>query len=174
MNVNHTAHLTTLLALVAALTEGCASQSNSGSTICPLPLEVHPDLVYPRSGAVLSPANAGIIVYGNAPGGVPITIVGARTNVDTLPTAVPSPVPTPTATPPPGLKSWHGLGAAEIRPLLPPGKYDVDATVTSFSCPPGPTSHRVQVKLGSFTLTTQRRQRSLYERRHSPVMLSAT
>jgi hypothetical protein len=108
-------------------------------------------LVYPKSGATVTPADSGILLYGNVEmATVPIHVVGTNASVDTLPTSLPSPLPSPTATPPPGEKSWGPIHAAEIRPLLPAGKYDVEATVTEYSCPPGATQHRVQVRIGSF------------------------
>jgi len=113
-------------------------------------------LVYPKPGAKVSSTDIGIIVYGNVPGAVPIEIVNATTHVDTLPTAVPSPLPGPTATPPAGMKTWGPLFAAEIRPILPAATYAVDATVTRYSCPPGQTTHQVQVQIGTFKLAPPR------------------
>jgi hypothetical protein len=118
-----------------------------------LPLGLDPKLVYPKYGATVTYSNSGILLYGNVGMAmVPIEVVGTSANVDTLPTSLPSPLPSPTATPPTGQKSWGLIHAVEIRPLLPPGKYDVEATVTQFSCPPGATEHQVQVKIGSFRL----------------------
>jgi hypothetical protein len=151
MNISRAAYSTMFVALGAALAGGCSA--SDGSDVCPTPLELAPMLVYPKSGATVTPADSGILLYGNVgTGTVPIEVVGANANVDTLPTSLPSPLPSPTATPPPGEKSWGPIHAVEIRPLLPPGKYDVEATVTHYSCPPGPTQHQVQVKIGSFKL----------------------
>lgn len=148
MNVSRTAQATVLAAIGAAITGGCSSQSLSG--VCPTPLELAPMLVYPKSGLTIGAADAGVILYGNVgPATVPITVVGAKTIVDTLPTSLPSPLPSPTATPPSGRKSWGQIHAAEIRPLLRSGEYDVDATVTQYSCT---TQRQIQVKIGSFKL----------------------
>lgn len=151
MNVSRTAQATMLAAIGAASTVGCSSEPPSG--VCPTPMDVGPMLVYPKSGATVTPADVGIILYGNTGRATaPITVVGTHASVDTSPTSVPSPLPSPTATPPPGQKSWGAIHAVEMRPLLPPGKYDVDATVTQYSCPPGPTQHKVSVQIGNFKL----------------------
>lgn len=152
MNVSRTAQATMLAALGAALTAGCSSQSGPLLSVCPLPTEAPAMLVYPKSGAKVTPADIGIILYGGVgTGSRPITVVGTHADIDTLPTSLPSPLPSPTATPPAGQKSWGPIHAVGIRPLLPPGEYDVDATITHYSCPPG-TQHRVQVKIGNFKL----------------------
>ncbi|MBV8149447.1 MAG: hypothetical protein JO092_10175 [Candidatus Eremiobacteraeota bacterium] len=152
MNVLRAAYSTMFVAIGAAVT-GVGCSASDPAVVCSTPAESAPMLVYPRSGATVMPADIGILLYGNVGRGtVPIEVVAANANVDTLPTSLPSPLPSPTATPPPGEKSWGPVHAVEIRPLLPPRTYEVEATVTRYSCPPGPTQHQVQVKIGSFKL----------------------
>ena len=154
MNVSRAAYSTVFVAMGAALVGGCAASQSSD--LCPTPIEAAPTLVYPKSGATVTPADVGILLYENiGTDTVPIEVMSARGTVDTLPTSLPSPLPSPTATPPPGQKSWGPINAVEIRPLLPPGDYAVEATVTQYSCPPGPTQHRVQVKIGDFKVIFQ-------------------
>jgi hypothetical protein len=149
IDVPRTAIATMLAAIGVAFAGGC-SGSDPGAAVCPVPLELAPMLVYPRSGATVTPANSGIILYGNTgPATVPIAIVGAHANVDTIPTALPSPLPSPTATPPFPQQSWGTIHAVEIRPLLPAGAYDVEATVTRYSCSGGTPQQR---NIGSFKL----------------------
>lgn len=154
MNVSRSAYSAMFVAIGTTLAGGC-SASNS-SDVCPTPAEAVPMLVYPKSGATVTPANSGILLYGNVgTATLPIEVVSTNADVDTLPTSLPHPLPSPTATPPPGEKSWGTIHAVEIRPLLPAGTYDVEATVTQYSCPPGPTQHRVQVKIGDFKLVNR-------------------
>jgi hypothetical protein len=149
MNVSRAASAILFVAMGAALAGGCSS-SGTSSNVCPVPMELAPALVYPKSGTALAPGAAGIILYGNVgPATVPVAIVGAHVNAATLPTALPSPLPSPTATPPFPQQTWGPIHAVEIRPSLPAGAYDVEATVTSYSCSGGAPQ---QVKIGSFKL----------------------
>jgi hypothetical protein len=154
MKISRAAYSITFVVIGAAFAGGCSSSDGAAvSDACLLPLGLTPKLVYPKSGATVTPSNSGIVLYGNVGmATVPIDVVGTRANVDTPPTSLPSPLPSPTATPPAGEKSWGLIHAVEIRPLLPPGKYDVEATVTLYSCPPGPTQRQVQVRIGRFRI----------------------